>query len=525
MNTLNRFAIWIFLGLCIFGGHLAQGQVQGKITFKELPTQSLYLRKILILPAHDTMQGIYAGALQKTLKEQIENDHRFDLVDQEFSSVKPASEWSKDPAQLDQLIKTAGADGAIALGLTRRGEELQIGLYLYHGSDDKLLLQEEILVPAESSHGDLRAKLPNLYRSMMAKLPYDAEIMSRNQDQVTINVGARDKVRVGDRFLAIQIVQMKRHPHFEFLMETEQEAIGSVEVLKVADRMSFAKVVSEISPMMISESTKLLKTQAQVVGSATGKTIRAEDEIVFGESPREWKPEPLPSFGVLRAGLSIYRSRGKTNLTTAGSQDTGSQLSPGVGVGLDAWMTAKWTVSLNMDQNISSFSNPNGSGTPTDMSATLSRYNISFLRRVFPSVHMTDPTFEIGAGYSKWRWSVDSSTPLTFTNWDVSGLFLQARGQLPLEFWRNVYLGGDFKLHLWPSMKESPVTSASESKNSLTELTMFGRYSMTTNWWLEGALDLGLYSGRLSGKGSSADPSKGITYNLGGLKASVLYLF
>src|SRR5690606_13751817 len=172
-----------------------------------------------------------------------------------------------------------------------------------------------------------------------------------------------------------------------------------------------------------------LKTQAQVVGSATGKTIRAEDEIVFGESPREWKPEPLPSFGVLRAGLSIYRSRGKTNLTTAGSQDTGSQLSPGVGVGLDAWMTAKWTVSLNMDQNISSFSNPNGSGTPTDMSATLSRYNISFLRRIFPSIRMTDPAFEAGIGYSKWRWSVHTSTPLTFTNWDVSGLFLQVRGQ------------------------------------------------------------------------------------------------
>ncbi len=517
---ITSFALSVLLlVLC----NLAQGQVVGKITFKEGAGQGLLLRQVVMLPAHDSMQGVYAGALAPTLQELLAADHRRDLVEGSFSTVKPAADWSKEPDLLKKIFAESGAQGALALGVLRRGGQLTLGLYLYHFSDNKLLLKQETEAPLESTHQQLREQLPGLYRALWAQLPYDSEILSRTQDQITLSAGARDGVKVGDRFMAVQILKLARHPHFEFLMETEQEALGSVQVTKVAEHMSFGKVISEISPQTLASGTKLIQSQLEAPPASIALSPR--DDVAFGAHPTEWKPEPLPSFGLVRAGLGVYRSRTKTNLATAGSQDTGSTLTPAVSIGADAWMTARWTLSLNMEQSVSYFSNPQSASTPEDLSATLSRYNASFLRRVFPSLHYKDPILELGLGYSKWRWSVDSTTPLVFTNWDLSGWFVQMRGQVPLEIAPKWYLGGDFKIHLWPSLTESPETSASDSKNSLTEIAVFARYAMTHSWWLEAGLDLALYSGRLSGTGSTTDPSKGLSHNLGGFKASILYLF
>lgn len=522
MHSLKNFLMFLLAaGACLTP---AFGQVAGKVTFKEPEGGRLHLRSVVLLPAHDSMQGIYAGALQPAVKDLILEDHKLDLVEASFSSVRPASEWSKEAELLSSIFGASGADGALALGIAQRGGQLLLGLYLYHASDNKLLLKEERQMPPESTHAQLKAQLPGLYQALMKQLPYSGEVLSRTGDELTINIGSHDGAKAGDRYLAVKVLQLKRHPHFEFLMETEHEAIGSVEIIKTSERLSFARLISEVRPQSLTVGTKLVQAAggAQLAGSEAG---RLNEDFIFGQNPSEWRPAPPPAFGLLRAALGVYNSRSKTHLKNAGPRDTEGAVGPAVELGAELWLTSKWTIALGLEQVVANFENPNSLGLPGELSSTLSQYRASLLRRVYPATSYMDPSLELGLGFSKWRWSVDSATPLELTSWDLSGMFLQMRGQLPLTEAGRFYLGGDFRVHLWPSMKESPETSAAGSKNSLTEIYVFGRYAARPNWWVEAGLDFSLYSARLSGTGTLGDTSTALSHHLTGLKAAVLYLF
>jgi hypothetical protein len=130
----------------------------------------------------------------------------------------------------------------------------------------KLYTQDQGLIFIEESFQDLstfelarvREEFVTLYHNLRNKLPYQGFVVSRRGLDVTLNIGEKNGVHLGQEISLSQILKLNRHPKLKTMISVEKEIIGKVYVTKVEPYLSFAQIIFEKETGVIDVGAKTI---------------------------------------------------------------------------------------------------------------------------------------------------------------------------------------------------------------------------------------------------------------------------
>ncbi|MES2855372.1 MAG: hypothetical protein V4692_05895 [Bdellovibrionota bacterium] len=140
----------------------------------------LTIRRVTLVPVTDNVEGIYARPIESQLSTLIRDAHRWDYVESGLANALPALvELEEKPAVVLQSLSSIQTDAAFAASATRGPNGLSIRLDLFMKKDGRLLAQEILKDHPRFEIPEVREQVNQLYRRLVAKLPYDGLILSR----------------------------------------------------------------------------------------------------------------------------------------------------------------------------------------------------------------------------------------------------------------------------------------------------------------------------------------------------------
>ena len=377
----------------------------------------------------------------------------------------------------------------------------------------------------------------SLYREVISALPYDGLVLSRKLTRVTINLGQRDGIKKGMTIPVIQIIRLKRHPKFGFIVGSDKEILGQIEITKVDKTISFGSIVSEREEGIIQVSNKVAGISSVEYGSASLNSPesigsgqrplkdREDAGIAFGKDPEEWKPQPPPTFGQVGVSFGLGLFNNKTQLASAGSLEAKSSAYPRVSLYGELWVNPEWIIRADLVQGIISSDNPLSGSTPGELSQSLSKYslqagyNYAFLGDFF------GPKVQVLLGFSQARVFVDDTDPRGLTTTTFSGFMISLVGSFPITFAPKWTAGAKLNFYLFPQLEEEPVSSGRESSNSINEFSLFGFYKWKERIHFYGSVEVSLYTSSFSGGGSRTDDANNLSQSDTAFNGGIRYLF
>ncbi len=498
--------------------------------------RSLTIQEISILPAMDNVNGIYATALQTHLSTLVEGDHRFQLSPLQLAGeVLSPDELADAPEKVKKMSQGTTADALLAIGAFKGPNGLDIKLYLFLKNDGRLLVQETANNIQKFEMAALQATVTSMYNRLIRLLPYDGLILSREMTRVTLNLGLRDGVQQGQKLSVVHLITAQRHPKFHFLVKTEKDVVGSIEITKATETLSFARIITEKESGVIQKGSKVTGVTPVDYGPALAgdptqgarspMRDREDAQIVFGNNPAEWQPEKQPTFGKIKALLGLGQFYNKATLTSTGSLESKENFYPRVKLEAEAWLTEKWIMRTRLLQGIIKTDNPQDSSDPAELSQSLTSYDLKFGYHHAFLGDFFGPSIQFLLGYGQTRLFVDDSDPKSFTSTTFSGLVTSVSGYFPMTPDRKWNLTANVNFYLAPNLKETPVTSGDSSSAAIHEFQLGVEYRYRQNLLLVGELGAALYSASFSGTGSRGERATSLSHQDQALNFGISYLF
>ena len=485
-------------------------------TYVSQVDEDLTLRRVGVLPVVDNVEGIYSRPVEAQLIELARNSHRWDYVETPVSGTVPALiELEENPDQVLKLTKSLDADGFFAAAIIKGPGGLSIRLDLFLKKDGKLLAQEILTDHPRFELAEVRDRMGELYRRVVAKIPYEGLILSRQLNRVTINLGKSDGLVKDQTVSVIQIISVTRHPKFNFLVSSEKEILGKVKILKVDDTLSFGAIVAEKERGAIRKLAKISGlTQVKYPEGSLGEnhgapdiTNRPDAAVTLGKDPKEWLPTRPPAFGAAGAKLGLGTYNNSVSLGSAGTFSGSTMIYPSLSIFGELWLTPHWTVRADIMQGVMSIDNPRPSSTPGTLNESLSRYSMQGEYNFLLRDDFFGPKMQLGAGFSQYRVFVQGSNPTALTTDTYNGFFATLGGSFPIADDKIWSLGARINIYLFPTLNESPVSSGGSPKTSIDEFSLFVEKKIAENLRLTGGIDFALYSTSFSGAGTRVDGS------------------
>ena len=114
----------------------------------------------------------------------------------------------------------------------------------------------------------IQEKTHEMLKDVLKKIPYDALVLSRQGNLITVNLGKKDGIEKGKVLTVIQIIKEQRHPKFGILIKTDKEILGKIKLLKIDDNLSFGKIIVEKEKGAIQKHSKISGIDLAWIGVA-----------------------------------------------------------------------------------------------------------------------------------------------------------------------------------------------------------------------------------------------------------------
>ncbi len=482
-------------------------------TYVSQVDEDLTLRRVAVLPVTDNVDGIYARPIEKQLNDLVKDSHRWDLVESNIVGSIPALiELEENPAEVQRVTRSLEADAFLSAAASRGPNGLSLRLSLFSKKDGKLISQEVLRDLPRFELAEIRSRINELYARVVAKIPYEGLILSRQQNRVTINLGKSDGLKKDQTVTAVQIISVNRHPKFNFIISSEKEILGRIKILKVDETLSFGAILSEKEKGAIQRFAKVSGTnqvsypdpgQIEAATAAGDVTSRPDANMSFGKEPKEWVPMRPPSFGQVGMKLGFGSYRSSVNLKDAGTFEAQSAFYPSIEANGELWISPEWTVRALISQGVISTDNPRGSSSKIEHA--MSRYSLELGYNFLLRDDFFGPKLSVSAGLGTHTMQLDDITPRAFTTTTYSGLIVGVGGSFPVSEEKDWYAGGRLNMYLVSSLQEKPASSGSSPKNSIVDFSLFVEKKIAENLRAVGSLDFSLYSTSFGGPGSRVD--------------------
>ncbi len=498
--------------------------------------EALTIHKVTLLPVQDNLDNIYAQPIQEHLLSVIENDPQWSYVP--LVSNNPdlrANDLDENPSLTQQLLIESQSDAIITTQLIKGAKGISITMKLLLRFDGQVFLSEQLRNYSQFSIHALKAEIKTLYHKLKNKLPYEALILSRFKNQVTINLGTKNGIETDQIVNVIQILQLKRHPKLKFIVGTDTEILGKIKITKVDDTLSFGLILSEKERGLIKKNFKIGRigfvqyTHSELEdgnGSAKGLSDRLDGLISFGKNPKEWVPKRPPSFGKVSFSLGLGSYQANENLRTAGSVEGRAAIYPSLDLYGELWINPRWILGAELRSGIISTPNNLSNSTPSNLNHAMNRYDMTLGYNILFD-DFWGPKLGLRLGLFSYSMNVDNSEPTAFTSKTYSGYLLGLIGSFPIDPQKIWTLGSELFVYFNSNLSEKPVSSGSSS-STINHFNFFVNKKLSEHFSLKGTLNFQIYRSTYSGSGtrncsegtcdSGIDSSQRHTLLLGGIE-------
>lgn len=480
--------------------------------------QTVTLNYMTIGSAYDNVGGIYKNAAEKKLIDLITQDHIWSFVDSsaEINNFRN-DDLYEDPTAAAEFLEKTKTDGFFLVNIIKGQKGMSVAVTLFSKLEGLPVAQESIQDAQSFQMADFEKVIEDLYRKLKLSLPYYGATQSRRGNSITVNIGTRDGVKIGDQVSIIQILKVKRHPKHNFIVGVEKEVLGQGVVTKSEDTLSFVSLNFEKEPNVIQKGAKLQRVSTTVYGSPN-------DDSTKILSSQEWLPPAIPQFGYIYAGLGISNYKQSSILVNGSSLESGSNVVPTFNLGAELWVTPRFTAAMNFRQMFFTGNNAVTGSDPDKLNFNVSQIDFGLGYRQALTDNFWGAHVKAAAGYLTANHQVSDSQPTAFTSLRASGLYLGLSGYFPVTKDNDLAIGVDTKFLLSPELSESPVSSGSTDP-SISDLNFFGVYQWTTNIQFKGFIQTNTIQSNFSGTATRTNPARSVEAKTSTYGVNLEYMF
>ncbi len=316
--------------------------------------------------------------------------------------------------------------------VTKGPSGINIKVNLFLARDGKLLSQGVARDLPQFEVSEVKSKIDDVLTQVFSRIPYEGLILSRQNQRVTVGLGKKDGMEPNKIVNAVQIIDLKRHPKFDFLINTEKEILGKIRLIKVEDTLSFGQIISEKGAGTIQKGTKISGIEfVTYAGDNSWQDPQSQDSLLqkpesvvtFGKDAQEWLPKKPPTFGQVGARFGLGSFDG--SLTTSESLSATNNIYPSIGLSGELWLTPTWTIHTSIRQGIIEIKNPISGTGRSNLSQSLTSYDFMFSYTARFGSGAGAPKVDLLGGYGVYRLfvddAVDGSGKRGFTTLQYSG--------------------------------------------------------------------------------------------------------
>lgn len=457
----------------------------------------LTLNSITVGSAYDNVGGMYKNAAEQKLKKLIIADHMWSFAEnKEFINNYRNDELFENADKAQDFLSKTGADGFLLASTIKGNQGLSVELTLFSVLQGLPVVQvyHQDLKTFEISEFD--KIIESLYTKIKGSLPYSGLVRSRRGNTLTINLGIGSGIKAGDQVTFIQILQVKRHPKLNFIVNVEKEIIGQGTVKKPDDTMSFVDITYEKEPGVIQKNAKIQRL-ANI--NYTDPSVQASQKI-DPTKEEEWLPPSIPQFGYVYAGFGFtdYKVSSILNDGLDTSLESGNSFAPTFNLGAELWVTKSFIAQFNYRQVFFTGKNSYTGSTPGTINFNFSQTDLGLGFRQQIGDNFWGPHVKAILGYYESSHQVSDTQPTAFTSFKASGMSLGLGGYFPVTKDNDLALGVDTKFVLSPTLSETPVNSGNAS-TSITDFSFYCVFQWTTNMQFKGNIQTNSIQSNFSG--------------------------
>jgi hypothetical protein len=363
-----------------------------------------------------------------------------------------------------------------------------------------------------------------LFYTLKARIPYQGVILSRSQDQVTVNLGSAHGVTKNQEVLAIHIAKLNLHPKTQAYLSSEKVVLGKIQLTKVDEFLSFGTIQFEREPQILKKETKIEFSNLDRPSLATDSKPSIED-VGTAETPKgEWVPRAAPQYGKFSISGGLIQYTQNINFQTAGTKTVSQWFTPTIKASAELWLNPEFHVELFIRQSSFKVSNPLEGSEPGSLNMSLSQYQIKGKYNYELDSSLRSPQFQASFGIGSFQSLADKSSPLSLSNLSYGGMLVGFKGIFPVSEESPVDLGLYFNYFLSKNLSDS--AEASPSGVQINDFGMILRYLKSQNLAYTFELSFESYGSDFdTTTGTRADPSNGISHKLMTTLGGIEYSF
>lgn len=282
LKTFSAFFIFT-LGLTAF----AESEVTAAKNKKPFPIkyiseidQKISIKTVTLAPVYDNVNAVYSAPIQKLLVDLLQSDKIWGYAEFPTTEKKVFVEtYDTKPKEVLDILDKTKSQALLTAMITKGPRGLTARLKLYSQDQGVVLLEESFQDVNTFEVARVREEFVALYHQLKNKLPYQGSVLSRRGLELTLNIGEKNGIKVGQEVSLAQILKLNRHPKLKTLIGAEKEILGKVQITKVEPYLSFGQIIFEKETGVIDVGAKIIPTDF----IAYPKPILNPDGIVVGD--------------------------------------------------------------------------------------------------------------------------------------------------------------------------------------------------------------------------------------------------
>lgn len=221
--------------------------------------QKILIKTITLAPVYDNVNSIYSAPIQKLLIELLQADKTWGYSEFPDLGKKIFVEtYDSNPQDVLSVIDQTKSQALMTALITKGPRGLSAKLKLYTRDKGIILIEDSFQDLTTFEVARVREEFVTLYYNLKNKLPYQGYVLSRRGNDVTINAGEKNGIKVGQEISLAQILKLNRHPKLKTMIGVEKEIIGKVTVTKVEPYLSFAQIIFEKETGVVDVGAKMV---------------------------------------------------------------------------------------------------------------------------------------------------------------------------------------------------------------------------------------------------------------------------
>lgn len=452
------------------------------------------LESIGLLRATDNVDGLFADYVGSAYRDYFSHQSRFvvqDLSKEETvlsHSKIPYAKLIQDEQVLSEVARKTRSQTLLRTKVLKEGNQYRVSVEWLHSPKMNPLATQSFVL-REPGDGlslgisEVQSQIETGLDQLIKKIPWSGHVTGRDNNSVTVNIGANAGLHKGDTLAISTLDDVKRHPLLNTIVDWKLTRTGTVEIDSVDESIAFGHVSDEEQERHIQKYQKI----TQIIPAAQDSRFKVIDE----KMDRKQALEQPPRLGFIKASLwpGGY-SRQYSTPTPGGSRDGGGLF---LGAKLDGqlWLTREWFGEMGFGYGFWSFGQHQTDSTAGD--TTTGGSNVfSFKLDAGYSYLVTGdfigPKALLKLGYRSDSYSLPTSTtdsigPITFKSF-----FVGLGGDLPIRNEFGVDL--DFGIGVINNVTQSGFGDGNANSTSNVSFSLGGYYRMNNRLVIRAALEV-----------------------------------